>query len=826
MEQHRWQRIESVFNEVVDLPSETEQAARLDALTAGDDDMRRQVQALLAEEATLRRGDAAPSSADPHVGLRLGPFAVGRLVGRGGMAAVYEGQRVDGAFTQRVAVKIMDLRLSDPALVARFKAERQILAGLEHPSVTRLLDGGVTALGEPYLVMEFVEGQPIDRYCDERRLGLDARVALFGQVCEAVTYAHRALVLHRDLKPSNILVTGEGRVKVVDFGTATLLQPDRLATTTVAPLTPAYASPEQLTGAPVGTASDQYSLGIVLFELLTGGMPFGERPSLLAAMERALAGSTTTAPHAAVTAEAAATRQTSLARLRRTLSSDLGTIVTKALAPDQIARYASVQHFADDLTRWSRGEPILGRPASRAYLTARFLQRHWVAASLAAVLALALAAATGVSVQQARLARAEAERARVESQRAQVESQRATAFNGFLTRMLSAANPLWTNADAARAGTMSVRDVLDGAGQLIAADAALAPEVEADIRLSLGATYAGLNVPAAAREHLERALALATRLGLAKEAATAQRHLTTTYLASGNPQEAERQARPSLDYARAHSDADPESHFILANDLSLALSYQGRRDEARRFLREAADVIERHGIRSAGAAAVVHNLGADLSQQGDYALAEQYMRRSLAMLESLPTLPAEHAMALRTLADLLLGQQRHPEALELATRAAAEADRVWPDTYPHRHSVRATLGNALTAVGRPAEGRDALQSAIASWGRVRPPGHIDTLLPLIGLAAAERALGHRAEALEIARRAERGLDRYPKFTSRGAAAREVGLTLRAMGRETEARVALQRSYEVYRTIAGEAHPNTTAALARLDPRGVAPPSGR
>ena len=826
MHHDRWLRIESVFNEIVDLPAGEPQSTRLAELTAGDDDMRRQVQALLEQEAALRREDSAPASGDPHVGLRLHPFAVGRLVARGGMAAVYEGQRVDGAFAQRVAVKIMDLRLSDPALVARFKAERQILAGLEHPSVTRLLDGGVTALGEPYLVMEFIEGQPIDRYCDERQLGLDARVALFGQVCEAVTYAHRTLVLHRDLKPSNVLVTNEGRAKVVDFGTATLLQPDRLATTTAAPLTPAYASPEQLTGAPVGTASDQYSLGIVLFELLTGGMPFGERPSLLAAMERALAGTTTTAPHAAVTAEAAATRQTSLARLRRTLSSDLGTIVTKALAPDPAARYASVQHFADDLTRWSRGQPILGRPASRAYLTARFLQRHWVASSLAAVLALALAAATGVSVQQARLARAEAERARVESQRAQVESQRATAFNGFLTRMLSAANPLWTNADAARAGTITVREVLDGAGQLITTDAGLAPEVEADIRLSLGATYAGLNVPDAAREHLEQALALARRLGLAKEAATAQRHLTTTYLSSGNPQEAERQARPALEYARAHSDADPESHFILANDLSLALSNQGRRDEGRRFLREAADVIERHGIRSGGAAAVVHNLGVDFSLQGDHALAEKYMRRSVAMMESMPSLPAEHAMALRTLADFLLIQERHTEALELATRAAAEADRVWPDTHPHRHSVRMTLGNALTAAGQPAEGRDALRAAIAGWERIRPPGHIETLTPLIGLATAERALGHLAEALAIARRAERGLDRYPTFTSRGAAAREVGLALRAMGREAEARVALQRSYEVYRTIAGEQHPNTRAALARLDAPGVDPPSRR
>ncbi len=825
MHHDRWLRIESVFNEVADLPSEAEQAARLDALTAGDDDLRRQVRALLDQEAALRGEDSAPASTDPHLGLRLGPFAVGRLVGRGGMAAVYEGQRVDGAFTQRVAVKVMDLRLSDPALVARFKAERQILAGLEHPSVTRLLDGGVTALGEPYLVMEFVEGQPIDRYCDERQLGLDARVALFGQVCEAVTYAHRALVLHRDLKPSNILVTGEGRVKVVDFGTATLLQPDRLATTTAAPLTPAYASPEQLTGAPVGTASDQYSLGIVLFELLTGGMPFGERPSLLAAMERALAGSTTTAPHAAVTAEAAATRQASLARLRRTLSSDLGTIVTKALAPDQVARYASVQHFADDLARWSRGEPILGRPASRAYLTARFLQRHWVAASLAAVLALALAAATGVSVQQARLARAEAERARVESQRAHVESKRARAFNGFLTRMLSAANPSWTNADGARANTITVREVLDGAGQLIASDAALAPEVEADIRLSLGATYAALNETVQARQHLERALTIGDRLGLAREVATAHRHLTTTFLGNGEFEKAEQLARTALGYARAHSGDDPEMHVIVANDLGIALTNQGRAADAAPYLREAMDVIDRHQVRSAAVAVVVHNFGTAAFGRGEYAESETLLRRSIEMMESLPARPVEHATALRSLATTLGGLRRFAEARRVAERAWEEVPRTLQGGYGAA-GIRLVLGNALTADGHPAEARAALQAALVTLRRLRPAGHVETLTPLIGLAAAERALGHLAESLEIATRAERGLNRYPKFSLRAGAAREVGLTLRAMGREAEARVALKRSYEVYRALAGEQHPYTTAARARLDAPAVAPPSGR
>ncbi len=223
----RWHRLEEVFHAVVDMPAGAARDRRLLDLCGHDAALAAEVGALIAEDARL--GDSAPA-ADPRVGLRL----------------------------------------SHPALVAQFQAEQQVLAAIEHPALTRLLDGGVTAFGEPYLVMEFVEGEAIDRYCDARQLDLAGRLRLFAQVCEGVAFAHRSLVLHRDLKPSNSPVATDGHAKVVDFGTATRLQPERLATLSQAPLTPAYASPEQLTGQPVGTASDQFSLGLVLYELLTG----------------------------------------------------------------------------------------------------------------------------------------------------------------------------------------------------------------------------------------------------------------------------------------------------------------------------------------------------------------------------------------------------------------------------------------------------------------------------------------------------------------------------------------------------------------------------
>ena len=279
----RWQRIEHTFHAVADDAPGPARDARVLDLCGQDAGMAAEIGTLLDADATA---PASEGPVAPHVGLRLGSYEITGLIARGGMAAVYDARRADDQFEQRVAIKIMDLRLSDPALVAQFRAERQILAGLEHPALTRLLDGGVTPTGEPYLVMEYVDGQPLDRHCDARHLDVPARLRLFTAVCEGVAFAHRNLVLHRDLKPSNILVTSDGHAKVVDFGTATLLQPDRLSTLSKAPLTPAYASPEQLTGQAVGTASDQYSLGLVLYELLSGAMPFADSTSLIAAMER------------------------------------------------------------------------------------------------------------------------------------------------------------------------------------------------------------------------------------------------------------------------------------------------------------------------------------------------------------------------------------------------------------------------------------------------------------------------------------------------------------------------------------------------------------
>jgi len=802
----RWQRVEAVFHALADDVPGPAREARLATLCDGDAELASEISALLTADAGTAERAQAPA-ADPHVGLRLGSYEITRFIARGGMGAVYEARRADAQFEQRVAIKIMDLRLSAPALVAQFRAERQILAGLEHPALTRLLDGGVTTLGAPYLVMEYVDGQSIDRYCDAQQLDLPGRLRLFAQVCDGVAYAHRSLVLHRDLKPSNVLVTADGHAKVVDFGTATLLQPDRLATVSTAPLTPAYASPEQLTGRAVGTASDQYSLGLILYELLTGVAPYAGS-SLIAAMERAMTRTTTVAPQAVVTEGAAAARRTTLAGLRRTLTGDLGTIVGKALAYEPAARYASVQHLADDLGRSSRGEPIEGRAPSMTYRAARFVQRHRVAVGVAAVLVVALIAATAASVQQARVARA--------------ESGKARQMNRFLTQMLSSANPSWYNANAGQADSITVRQVLDGASALIPTELKDAPEVEAEMRRTLGRTYIGLGAADAALPHLQRALALYQAQGDAFGVAFTQMLLGEHKLITVDFKGAEALLRDSVRYVRSRgADADPELHMIAMNDLAVALISQSSGSaEALGLLRESIAVADRHGINPAGTAVVLGNVGAMLLQAGRLDEAETALQDTVRRIRALPVPPSVSAVFYSYLSTLARVRGRHAQAEQQAA-LAMEAARSLPASHPYGAMITYSWGRALVSNGQADRGRAALLEAYDAYSRTRPARHPDLSGPLIGLGIAYRLLGNLPESEKALREARAILQPHPDAKDRiAAAAGELGLTLRALGQTAEGDALLKESFDTFRAAFGDAYPLTVEALARLKDAGA------
>ncbi len=372
---------------------------------------------------------------DGMEGRRIGPYQVLERIGDGGMGTVYLAVRADEQFTQRVAIKVVKHGVASPEIVRRFRQERQILASLDHEGIARLLDGGVTADGRPYLVMEHVQGLPIDRYCDERRLTITARLDLFRAVCAAVQFAHQNLVVHRDLKPSNVLISATGVPKLLDFGIAKLLNPE-LAPPTLLPtrqdvrlMTPEYASPEQVKNGPVTTASDVYSLGVLLYELLTGHLPYPVRGRPLHDVMRLICETEPARPSAIVervvdeaagdgeprrlTPEAVSrTREGRVERLRRRLAGDLDTIVLKALKKEPQRRYGSVEQLSEDIHRHLSGRPIAARPDTAGYRAAKFLARHRGATAAAVLLLVSILAGLAATLSQAH--RAERERALAE----------------------------------------------------------------------------------------------------------------------------------------------------------------------------------------------------------------------------------------------------------------------------------------------------------------------------------------------------------------------------------------------------------------------------
>jgi serine/threonine-protein kinase len=403
-----------------------------------------------------------------RIGSRLGAYRLIELIGRGGMGEVYQAERADDVYHSRVAIKLVRVD-HDPQQVAwRLRSERQILAALEHPNIARLIDGGATDEGVPYLVMELVNGQPIDSFCQERDLSVTARVRLFLQVCAAVSFAHQRLVVHRDLKPHNILVTPDGTVKLLDFGIAKLLETeaptDKVTDATethVRVMTLEYASPEQVRGDPITTASDVYSLGVVLYRLLTGRSPYREDNAAERAAE-ILSDSMPSRPSTVVDETRVRTAPESTPhsrkKARRALKGDLDNVLLRALRKEPELRYASVDQFAEDLRRYLDGMPVRARGDAWKYRAAKFLSRHKYAVAAGSLGVLALVAGIITTTWQARIA---AEQTRI----AQEEVRKQRAVQSFMTALFDRNTRL--QPDAAKAREMPVRELLVAAGDSV-----------------------------------------------------------------------------------------------------------------------------------------------------------------------------------------------------------------------------------------------------------------------------------------------------------------------------------------------------------------------
>jgi eukaryotic-like serine/threonine-protein kinase len=518
MDPTRWQRARDLFEAAVELPAEAwdgwlagecdEPALCAEVRAMLDADARAAATGALVEQAPELVGDYLRRAAEARIGLRYGAWQLLRVLGEGGMGTVYLAERIEGGFVQRAALKLVRSGLEQADLLARLATERQILASLEHPGIARLLDGGAGATGEPFLALEYVEGLDLCGYCDAHALDIPERLRLFLTVCDAVAYAHAHLVVHRDLKPANILVDGGGRVKLLDFGIAKLLDPGASQAATVAQqrlFTPEYAAPEQISGdAASTTAVDVFALGVILFELLSGERPFQSDGKGAVAIERMVLDREPARPSGQLTgrqavtaasgAERALRRGTTPRRLRRLLRGDLDAVVLKALRKQPADRHGSVQLLAEDIRAWLERRPVAARRGSLRYNLLRFAQRHAIAAGFAVLAVLALTGGLGASLWQARLARSEA----------------ATAGEAlaFMQQLFALADP-----EATRGRDVSARELLDRGSARIRTAMAEQPTARVALLHAMGKAYVGLGLDAEALPLLDEALQLAAALG-------------------------------------------------------------------------------------------------------------------------------------------------------------------------------------------------------------------------------------------------------------------------------------------------------------------------
>jgi serine/threonine-protein kinase len=822
MNADRWNRIEALFEQAAEL-GPAERAAFLEEVCAGDLALREEVEALLAADADAEGYlgrlsvnlvgpalESALAQRDALVGSEVGSYRVLRPLGHGGMGTVYLAERIDGSFTQTVALKVVRAGLS-PALSARFRAERRILARLQHPNIARLLDGGVAPDGRPWLAMEYVEGEPITAYCDRKRLSVNERLALFETVCETVAFAHRNLVVHRDLKPSNILVTTEGTVKLLDFGIAKLMEDEAPFTvaetrTGMRVMTPEYAAPEQVRGEAVSTATDVYALGVLLYELLTGRRPYRLSTQIRHEIERAILEDEPTRPSTAVAEplpeEAPTTtpdtlsqaRQADTAALRRRLAGDLDQIVLTALRKETERRYGSADAFADDIRRHLDGLPVKAQPDTVGYRARKFVRRHRGGVAATALVVLALAVGLGAALWQADRAEAAAARAAAEAERAQLETEKAEQVAALLTQVFSAADPYSAEGPEAPVGR-----VLEAGAEQLRSELAAQPAVLAAMLEVLGRIETNWGRYEKARPLLEEAYAIADSGAVVTPSVRVAvlQSLASLRHDSGEYEAAEELMREAVAVQTARFGPEDDAVASAYNDLARNVQAQGRLDEAADLYRRAI-VIRRQAEPSPDLAANLNNLANLLADLKDYEAAIPLYVEAREIVEE--QLGPDHpyngfiASAL-SIAYKDLGEEE--QALAEAERAVTIGREQLGNEHPFTASAVYNRGSILHDVGRMGEARVAYEESLALRRQLYPDGHPEVAFSLGGLGTLLIDLGQPDLAEPYLREAlvlrEQALDgpHWLLALTRG----HLGRALMGQGRYAEAEPFLLTAYE-------------------------------
>ncbi|MCP3958131.1 MAG: serine/threonine protein kinase [bacterium] len=872
MDRGRWQEIEEAFHRAVELP-EDERRRFLDELKAGDRDLHAEVESLLSRDAAEDEPvfDAV-EEAIQHVAFEgteqrtFGPYKAGRWLGGGSQSDVYLAERTDGEYRSKVAIKVAKRGFPTEDLRRRFRQERQILANLRHTNIARVLDGGTTEEGLPFFVMEYVDGEPIDDYCDRRRLSIAERLRLFLSVCSAVEHAHRNLIIHRDLKPGNILVAEDGRPILLDFGIAKLLEEPAHVDAAVRTveglrfLTPAYASPEQVLGEPLTTSADVYSLGIVLYGLLCGRPPYeldGLEPK---ALYETICETRPSAPSRSLRRSESVERDRALARardetaggLRHRLQGDLDTIVLMALRKEPERRYASVATLAEDVEHFLRHRPIRARKEAVGYRLSKLVRRHPY--GVAATVALLLTVVVGVAstMRATWVAQAQRDQARI----SQAEAERVTEF---MVGLFEVSSP-----EVSLGEKVSAVEVLDRGAELIEGELSEQPLSRARLLNAMGRAYHGLGLyPKAeellrevivdrekvlgpthqevaeglldlarselvsgdysrAEEGVRRSLEIYAEIGssVAEGKAAALNLLAEIRLRQGELEPAEELYRQALELRSSLLGAQHLDSLESLNDLAETLVAGRRLDEAREFFDQV--LKGRRRLLSDAHPEVVkvlNNIAVVQQQSGDLEGAEATMREVVEARRRLYGESHPHvALAYNNLGQVLSFQGKHEEALIWAQQALDLSVDLYQAGHPGIANLSHSLGRVLEQLERLEEAEGKYLDSLAIRREAHGEGHPSVAQSLVALAALHHRQGRMDRALEEARESFRILDAAlpPEDYRRSSPQLQIGLLLADTGRCDEALPFIEQVLALRRKYLPEGHPALSSAVAAQD----------
>ncbi len=753
-------------------------------------------------------------------GKLLGAYRVTREIGHGGMGTVYEAERADDQFVKRVAVKTLRYGRGSAEMLERFARERKIQAGLAHPNIAMLLDAGVTDDQVPFIVLEYIDGTPIDEYCQTRRLALQARLDLFRQVIQAVQHAHRQLVVHRDLKPSNILVTNSGVVKLLDFGISKILDESAELTETVGPraFTIAYASPEQVRGEPITTSTDVYSLGVVLYRLLTGALPFDIDQSTTSAALNAICLQDPSPPSAtATTAAAESMGLGSATRLREALHGELDAIVTMALRKEPERRYATADAMGEDLLNHLRNRPVQARPDSVGYRVRKLVQRNRAATAAMLLAFVAMAAGTSIALWQARSARQSSAVAEAQRRIAVQERRSAERVSVFMQQMLSAGDRSWAGKSPGPGTTMV--EVVDAAADRVDVDLAGEPAVAEALHRVLQSAYTALHQTAKGERHARRVLELMrARNASGTEIARGLHDLGALYYLGGKRDSSLALVQESYALFKAAQFPETEDLTLTLNQLGLTLQELGRPAEAEPYLVRALRVRRKVLGDDVVAAIISSNLGLIREGRGDLDGAEAYHREAEGIYARLaPREYFEHGGNLNNLGNVLLLKGDLSEAERTIRRSLDILAEILGPEHVNVGAVQLKLALIQLASGTPGDALQTVRSARERLGKL-PAGHsylsrADTYEARILLA-----LGRTTEAEQRARVALAArVKAHPATDARVAETEGVLGRIRiARGATAEGLVLLARSHANLERSYGAEDPRTREIATAID----------